>query len=216
MSLHIIVADDHITVRLGARYIINEWMPEAIVSFAENMPELLRLLSSGTPANVVILDINIPGGNSFHMIEMIKNIQKEVHIVMLSAYDELTYALRYIDSGADGYVHKNGEDQEITEALNTVMQGRKYLSKGMRDYLVERRFQNSETAANNPMALLGDRELEVTGLLAEGKGVGEIAKTLHIHTSTVGTYKGKIFKKLGVANIKELIDLFRQHGVHVK
>lgn len=211
MPLHITVADDHSAVRLGMKYVINDWMPESVVSFAEDMPGLLRLLSLKT-IDIIVLDINIPGGNNFQMIQMIRNVQANVRVLMLSAYEEGVYALRYIDSGADGYLQKDCDDGDIKDALNTVYRGKKYLSVKLKEHLLERRLNQGGEFSDDPFGNLTNRELEVSRLLVMGMGVSEIARTLFIHTSTVGTYKNKIFGKLGVRNLKELMDRINIQG----
>jgi len=173
---------------------------------------LLRLLAT-QPIDLIVLDINIPGGNTFQMVPMIRNIQAAVRILMLSAYEEDLYALRYIDSGADGYLQKDSDEGDIKEALNTVYAGRKYLSSKLKEYLLQSRLNRGSLLQNNPIENLTNRELEISQLLIAGKGVGEIAKTLFIHTSTVGTYKSKIFDKLCVRNVRELIDAFSMYHV---
>jgi DNA-binding NarL/FixJ family response regulator len=215
MPIHIAVADDHSAVRLGMKYIIEQWMPGAVVHFAENLPGLLRLLSSETMA-IVVLDINIPGGNNFHMIQKIRDIQENVKILVLSAYEEDVYALRYIDSGANGYLQKDCDDDDIREALNAIHAGKKYLSSELKEYLLQSRLNRGSDLGRNPIEHLTNRELEVCRLLMGGKGVGEIAKALFIHTSTVGTYKNKIFEKLGVKNVKALTDAFNIHNAGEK
>lgn len=210
--MHIAIADDHSAVRIGMKYIVREWMPESTVHLAADLPELLRLLSSET-MDIIILDINIPGGNNFQMIPTIRNLQENVRILMLSAYDEGLYALRFIDSGADGYLQKDSEEDDVKEALNTVLAGKKYLSDALKEHMLQSRLNKGAQLHNNPLSRLTNRELEISRLLVEGKGVGEIAKILFIHTSTVGTYKNKIFEKLDVRNIKELMDAFSiMHG----
>lgn len=210
MPIHVAVADDHSAVRLGMKFVIHEWMPEAVVHFAENMPGLLRLLSAET-IDLVVLDINIPGGNNFHMIQMIKDVRENVKILVLSAYEEDVYALRYIDTGADGYLQKDCDDDDIHDALNAVYTGKKYVSSEMKEHLLQSRLNQGAASRDNPIGLLTNRELEVCRLLMEGKGVSEIAKALFIHTSTVGTYKSKIFEKLRVTNVKALTDVFTIH-----
>jgi len=207
MPIQIAVADDHSAVRLGMKYVIQEWMPEAVVHFAENMPGLLRLLSAET-IDMVVLDINIPGGNNFYMIQMIKDVRENVKILILSAYEEEVYALRYIDAGADGYLQKDCDDDDIRDALNVIHAGKKYVSSEMREHLLQSRLNRGTGLRGNPIEQLTNRELEVCRLLVEGKGVGEIAKALFIHTSTAGTYKSKIFEKLRVTNVKDLTDVF--------
>lgn len=211
MPIHVAIADDHSAVRLGMRYIVQEWMPETVVYFAEDIPKLLRLLAD-EPVHIVVLDINIPGGNNFHVVKMIRDVRADAKILVFSAYEEQRYALRYVDAGADGYLQKNCEDDEIKEALETVYRGRKYLSAALRDQLVQNRMNHGAGSTGNPLDRLTDRELEVCHLLVDGRGVSEIANILFIHTSTVGTYKNKIYKKLDVRNIKELIDAFNDYN----
>ncbi|MFC7523505.1 response regulator [Parapedobacter sp. GCM10030251] len=212
MPIQIAVADDHSAIRLGMKYVIHEWMPEAVVHFVENMPGLLRLLSAET-IDMIVLDINIPGGNNFHMIQMIKDVRENVKILVLSAYEEDVYALRYIDAGADGYLQKDCDDGAIRDALNAIHTGKKYVSNEVKEHLLHDRLNSGAASHDNPIRLLTNRELEVCRLLIDGKGVGEIAKALFIHTSTVGTYKSKIFEKLRVTNVKALTDVFTIHHV---
>ncbi|MFC3196669.1 response regulator [Parapedobacter deserti] len=213
MSIHVVIVDDHSSVRVGMKYIVYEWMPKSHVSLVDDMQELLHVLTSGKPVDIVILDIDIPGGNNLQMIKTIRDVQKDVRILMHSASDELVYALRYIDLGADGYLQKDSDESEIKAALDTVLHGKKYLSPGLKDSLLQSRLNLGSVGTANPLDDFSNRELEVCRLLAQGKGVTEVAEALFIHTSTVGTYKAKIYDKLGVRNVKELIDKFRLYEV---
>src|SRR5690606_22041320 len=175
MPIHVAIADDDGAVRLGMKCLVGEWMPESTVHFAPDLRTLLQLLSTH-PLDVIVLDINMPGGNNFEMVPTIRDIQPTVRILVLSAYDEDIYALRYIDSGADGYLQKDSDEQEIKEALNTVYAGKKYLSSQLKEHLLENRLNKGSRLDANPIATLTNRELQVSQLLLEGKGVGEIAK----------------------------------------
>lgn len=203
MPLHVIIADDHGAIRLGLKYMIREWMPETQVSFAKDMAELTELLEGVAP-DVIILDINLPGGNNFGVVKQIKTKRSRTRVLIFSAYNEMLYALRYIDAGADGYLQKDGDEEDFREAMNTVCRGRKYLSPTMRDHLLERGTGNAQQR-ENPLLALSDREMEVCQLLVSGKGISEIANELDLHTSTIGTYKTHIYTKLAVQNLSELI-----------
>lgn len=215
MSIHVAIADDHIAVRLGMKYLVHEWMPESTVQLAKNLPELLQLLASAR-MDIIVLDINIPGGNNFGMIPKIRDIQSDARILMLSAYEESIYALPYIDSGADGYLQKDSEDDHIKDALSTLLAGKKYLSGQLKEELLQRRLNHRSKPYHNSIAQLTNRELEVCHLLLNGKGVNEIAASLSIHTSTASTFKYKVFEKLNVKNLKELMDVFNVQGFSVK
>jgi Response regulator containing a CheY-like receiver domain and an HTH DNA-binding domain len=211
MPLHVIIADEHGAVRLGLKYMIHEWMPESQVSYAKDIPELTALLDAASP-DVIVLDINLPGGNNFQVVKQLKKKRPHTRVLIFSAYNEMLYAFRCIDAGADGYLQKDGDEDDFREAMNTVCRGRKYLGPKMRDYLLERRSGNVQQW-KNPLAALSDRETEVCQLLVAGKGVSEIANDLDLHTSTVGTYKSNIYAKLAVQNLSELIDKVRIYAV---
>ncbi|MBK1442687.1 response regulator transcription factor [Parapedobacter sp. ISTM3] len=211
MPLNVIIADDHGAVRLGLKYMIRDWMPESRISYAKDMTELTALLDA-VSADVIILDINLPGGNNFQVVKQLKQKRPHTRVLVFSAYNEMLYALRYIDAGADGYLQKDGDEEDFREAMNTVCRGRKYLSPKMRDYLLERRSGNA-AQTENPLAALSDRETEVCQLLVAGKGVSEIANELDLHTSTVGTYKSNIYAKLAVQNLSELIAKVTMYAV---
>lgn len=208
MSLHIVIVDDHVAIRLGIKYFIQNWMPSTIVSFAEDFDEFMTILSS-RQVDIVLLDINIPGGNNIQMIKSTKSKQRRIKILIFSAYDETVYALRYLDAGADGYLQKDKGEEHITEALNTIYRGGKYLGNEVREYLLQRRFD----PRRNPLEHLSSREMEVCHLLVNGMGVSEIANSLGLHTSTIATYKKKIYEKLGVRNVTGLLDTFKLHSL---
>ncbi len=210
MPLHVTIADYHGAIRIGMKYMISNWMPGTRISFAENMAELAALLALNT-VDLVVLDLDLPGGNTFQMVRDIKAKQRQVRVLVFSAYDEELYALRYLDVGADGYLQKDRGEEDIKEALNTVLHGKKYLSNRVKDSVLQYRLRSGKFQ-ENPLAGLSNRELEVCQLLVKGKGVGEIANELDLHTSTIGTYKNHIFQKLEVRNMVELTDTFRLHS----
>ena len=213
--MHIIIADDYCIIRLGMKYILQEWMRESSVHFAESIPELLKLLSSQR-MDIIVLDSHIPGGNDFHTIRLIRAIQVDVKIIVFSGQDERVYALRYIDSGADGYLQKDSKIICIKDAFNTILRGQKYLSDNLKTHLLQNRLKGGAQLNGNVLENLTNRELEVCRLLIAGKRGVEIAQILFLHTSTVGTYKRKIFEKLGVRNVRELIDTANMYGFGIR
>ncbi|MDM8176442.1 response regulator transcription factor [Olivibacter sp. SA151] len=208
MPLHVAIADDHTAVRLGLKYFILEWMPGTLISFAEDTEELMNIFSR-QPVDIVLLDINIPGGNNLRIVKTIKEKQHRARILVFSAFDEMTYGLKYLQAGADGYLQKDKGEEHIKEALNTVFRGGKYLGNRLREYLLQQNFN----AAYNPLDQLSDREMEVCQLLVKGMGISEIANSLLLHTSTISTYKTKIYEKLGVRNTADLLNAFKVHSL---
>ncbi|MDM8173594.1 MULTISPECIES: response regulator transcription factor [Olivibacter] len=209
MPLQITVADDRVAERLGLKFIIENWLPGTIVSLAENLTECKRILSQ-QQIDIILLDSDILDANSFYLIRSLKENQRSTRILLFSTYDELVYGERYLDAGADGFLQKNENEERIKEALSVILRGEKYVSNRLKEHLLNKRF-NLKHQSLSPLNKLTDREMEVCQMLIKGMRVSEIADTLVLHTSTIGTYKSKIYKKLRVKNLVDLLSKFKMH-----
>jgi len=200
----VLIADDHTIVRLGVLLIIKSMFLNAQVIEAETLDQAITQLES-RPFDLLILDINIPGGNNLQMIDAVRLRQPDIKILMFSGYEEQLFALNYIQAGADGYLVKYSSEEQIRTALRTVMNNEKYISAAVKDQLLSR-LQQPKPAAENPLNSLSGREREVLNLLIKGSSMAKIAATLHLQLTTISTYKTRIFEKMGTANIVELIE----------
>jgi len=208
--MKILIADDHSVVRQGVSLILRDYFTGMEVTQAETFDSTLEMLKRES-FSLMLLDINLPGGNSITMIGDVRAIQEKVKILVFSAYDEDQYALRYIQAGADGYVNKLSSEDKIIEAVKTILAGEKYVSYTLKKLLA----QHPDVKLNdNPFYLLSNREMEIMLLLVNGEGNLEIANKLDIKMSTVSTYKSRIFEKLGVNNVVTLAEKFRLHSTN--
>jgi len=201
-ELKILLVDDHSVVRHGTSLLLQKAFEGIIISHADNYEEAIGKLNQNQ--DMVFLDINIPGGNSTKMVEKIRQTYPELLIMMFSAYDEAHYALRYIKSGANGYLNKYSSDSEIIKAVKSLIETGKYLSDAVKEKIIENTFSNNPV---NPLEKLSEREIEVAELLVSGEGNLEISNKLNIQMSTVSTFKSRIFEKLGVNNIVKLVEV---------
>lgn len=203
--MKVLIADDHSVVRQGVSLILREAFIGMEVVHTDSFSNAVAILTNNF-FNLLLLDINLPGGNRIAMIEEVRTVQKETKILMFSAYDEEQYALRYIKAGAQGYLNKLSSEDKIIEAVKAIFDGSIYIGDKIRDRISESTLNKELT---NPLDMLSGRELEIAGLLAKGDGNLEIANKLDIGTSTVSTYKGRIFEKLGVNNVVSLVEKFK-------
>lgn len=200
----ILIADDHSIVRLGTKQVLCS-MPDAMaITEARTFDEAIFLIEA-QPFDLLILDINMPGGNNRQMIDAVKLRQPGVRILIFSAYDEILYALNYLQAGADGYIEKNSPDEDFRAAINTVLAGEKYISRAVRELLIGK-FTGQQEHRNNPFTVLSPREIEVMNLITKGLPLIKIAEMLHLQLTTVSTYKTRIFEKVGVKNVIALIE----------
>lgn len=207
---NILVADDHAIVRYGTTLIIKEMLPGVRVREAENFHQTLKLLDS-QPFDLLVLDINIPGGNNLQMIDVIRLHQPRIKILIFSAYDEQLFALRYFQAGVDGYLVKHSPEEELKSAIRMVLNQEKYISPTVKQHLLNGLVARQHTPGN-PLQALSNRETEVMQLLVKGSGVAEISSALSLQVSTVSTYKSRIFEKLEVSNVIELAEKVKLYG----
>lgn len=205
----ILIADDHSIVRLGASIIINEKFKNTEIINATTIEEVYNNLKDSR-FDLLLLDINMPGGNNIKVVNEILGIQSDLKILVFSSYDENIYALRYIEAGAAGYLNKNTAMEELANAIQSIQERGRYMSDAIKDLYVQKLTTNKSTLDKaNPLYKLSNREMDVAKHLIDGHGILEVSNLLKLSSSTVSTYKSRIFEKLSVSNIPELIELFK-------
>lgn len=207
MPQRIIIADDHEIVFEGVGALISKHFPQSKLTCVTNLVDLKNVLRSDT-FDLLILDINIPGGNSLQFIEKLKNSDKRLPILIFSGYDEKLHASIYFKAGAAGYLEKYAPPEQIVEAVKAVMEGRRYMGESLKEFILDKSLKMGTGDVYINKVDLSAREIEVARQLIEGHGVTHIAEQLHISPSAVGTYKKRIFEKLNVKNIVELVKVF--------
>ena len=203
-EFNFIVADDHTIVRQGVTFILKEIHKNSCVYQLANFSEIIKRLNT-TPIDLIVLDISFPDGTSLNIIPTIKKIQPNIKILIFSAFDENIYAIRYLNAGANGYLSKLSNEDEIKLAIKSVLNSGKYISKNIQEKIMDTYIFNKP---KNPLEQLSNREIEIAKLLVEGFSNIDICNTLNIQKSTVSTYKNRIFEKLDVDNLSSLIQIF--------
>jgi two-component system, NarL family, invasion response regulator UvrY len=204
----ILIADDHAIVRYGTKQLIKHAFPSYSVSNAESLDEVIKHLNEDL-FSLLILDINIPGGNSLQMLDVVRLRQPSIKILIFSGYDEQLYAVRYLQAGVDGYLHKNSCESELGTAIKLILNNEKYISNSIKEHLIRGLVDNKSIMGKNPLKNLSNRELEVLQSLILGLSLGEIGVKLNLGISTVSTYKQRLFEKLDISNMIELIEKVR-------
>jgi len=207
--LRILIADDHSIVRIGTSIILRDELGEVEIAEAGTFSQVLEKISE-RPFDLILLDISMPGGDTLDMVPSILLRNKDARVLIFSSYDESMFALRYIQSGAHGYLGKDTGEEEVKLAVRTVLKGDIYVSEKLKQYQLSR-IQNHK----DPLAELSDRETEIMQLLIKGYSTSEIANLLHLRLNTISTYKVRLYEKLKVSNLVELIGkvkLLRENG----
>lgn len=205
----IILCDDHALIRRGIRDTLAEQPDLEVVGEAGDYGELRALLRS-TTAEVLVLDINMPGRSGLDVLHALKEEGSPLKVLVVSMYPEDQYAMRALRAGAYGYVNKGADPAQIVAAVRIVAQGRKYVTPEMAQMLVENLTAPSTEAAHEK---LSDRELQTLVMIASGKRLSDIAEELTLSPKTVSVYRARVLEKLGLSNNSELTVYAIRNGI---
>lgn len=207
-TANFLLADDHSLIRQGIEFLIEEIGFDGEVFHASTLKKVVETVEM-QPIEIVIIDALFPDGNSVNIISQIKNLKPEIKILVFSGVDESTQSIKYINAGANGFLSKLSEENDIKEAILKIHQTGKYISSITQGLLIDS-LQNRSII--NPLQRLTERELEIAEMYAKGYGNLEIANNLNVKQNTISTIKKRIFDKLHIENIVDLADLIKnQH-----
>jgi len=193
----ILITDDHSIVRAGLAMIIESNFNNLNIDFADNY-EQARALTGKEKYDLMILDIKIPGGTFKSMIKELRLIQENLKILVFSTFKE-DVGVQYIMEGANAFLCKTSPENEIILAISSLLNNNYHYTPLIMSEI------GNQVNTTSPINKLSERELQVFKLLANGNGNIEISNILDLRMSTVSTYKKKIFEKLKIKSIVELI-----------
>jgi DNA-binding NarL/FixJ family response regulator len=200
----VLVADDHEIVRKGLKLLLSAEPDLNVVAEASDGEEAVKRALQND-VDLAILDISMPRKTGLQAAHELGRRRPELHILILSMYDNEQFLFEALKVGASGYVLKSGADDDIVAACRAAMRGEPFLYPSavhalIRD-VITRADERSEA-----LELLTPRELEVLKLIAEGHTSNEIATTLVLSIKTVETHRANILGKLGM---RDRVDLTR-------
>lgn len=204
-TTHFLLADDHSLIRQGVIFLLEDFELEHEISQASNLQQVLESVKTN-PIDIAIIDAHFPDGNSLSILPELKKIRPEMKILVFTGIDENIHALRYLNAGADGFLSKMNEEEEIEEAIKKMINFGEYISPTTQA-LLKSSIKNPNLV--NPLSSLTERELQIAEMYAEGLGNLEIANRLEVKQNTVSTIKRRIFDKLEIENLVELIELIK-------
>jgi len=208
----VLIADDHTIVRSGIKLIIQDLLPSTVIDEASNGDEVISYVKKND-YELIVLDINMPDTDSITLVTNLLAYRELSRILIYSMNSEDLYAKRFIKLGVLGYLNKESKAEEIRRAITSVLRGDIYISKKVKRDLNEDMY--SKKGADNPFEKLSDREIQTVKYLLHGYSLLEIKKILNIHSSTVGTYKTRIFEKLKIKTLRDLDELARMYQLEI-
>lgn len=207
--LKVLIADDHPLVQVGVAQTL-AIQPDMEVRQVESVPELRESLMKATP-DVLILDINMPGGNGLQMIPELRLLYPPLAILVLSVYLESRTGVRAMAVGAHGYLDKTTATYHLVEAVRQVARGLRYVSPALGAALAED--VHFRRAGKLRHETLSAREYAVLLKIAEGYTTKQIAEQLRLSAKTVGTYRTRVLQKMGISTTAELTRYVVEKGL---
>ncbi|MFC4258366.1 response regulator [Marinobacter lacisalsi] len=208
MTQHIIIADDHPLFRAALRQAVSQAVPEADVAEVESIKALQAAVEQKPDADLVLLDLNMPGAHGFSGLVFMRGQYPGLPVVVVSGTEDLQVMRRSIDYGASGFIPKSAPLPEITDAIQAVLEGDLWLPEGVADKL--ERMQTENTDFSERLASLTPQQFRVLGMLAEGMLNKQIAYDLDVSEATIKAHITAVFRKLGVRNRTQAVIAIQQ------
>jgi two-component system response regulator NreC len=204
-AITIVLADDHVVVRSGLRMLLDSESDFEVVAEASDVDSARRYVRGHRP-QVLVLDLNMPGGSSLQAIPLIREESPATQIVVLTMQQEPAFAREALGAGALGYVLKEAADDELVESVRRAASGESYLNPRLGARIA------SELPPGPPDDL-SEREVDVLRLIALGNTNAEIAEQLYLSVRTVETHRSHIQQKLRRSTRAELVGYALERGL---
>lgn len=209
--IRIILADDHKLVRQGLRSLLEAQPGFEVIGEANDGQEVIKLIETLAP-DIAFLDVMMPNMNGIEAAKILHQRGIKTRVIFLSMHANATYAVRALQTGALAYVLKDSDFHEILQAVENVMEGKRYLSAVLADEVFEM-LLHADTGNDGSLNMLSPREREVLQLIAEANTNVAIAEKLTLSVRTVESHRSNLMKKLRISSHADLVKFAIQQGL---
>jgi two-component system, NarL family, invasion response regulator UvrY len=207
--LNVLIVEDHPVVQKGLSDFLRESFEDIRIDWVRTGREFMENIKEHDH-DIVLLDISLPDVNGLDTLKDVRRRRPHLPVLIVSVYPEELYAIRAIRTGANGYLTKQCEPEELIEAVRTLLSGRKYINPGFAGKMIE----NFESYTEKPAhERLSNIEFQVMRMLGSGKSVKDIASELKLSINSIRMYRLHIMKKIGAKGTESLIHYALTHGI---
>jgi DNA-binding NarL/FixJ family response regulator len=206
----IAITDDHTIIIEGIKTMLKSNKDIEVLQSFENLKDTFENLNSAV--KVLLLDINLPDGNGINACKELLEKHPELKIIALTNFEDTVFIKQIIKNGAMGYLLKNTDKKELTDAIKSVIVGNRYLPKKISDALL-----NDAIGIQNPnyfIPKLTIREKEILTLIIQEFTTEEIATKIFLSAKTVESHRSNLIQKLGVKNTAGLVRVAFEKGLN--
>lgn len=211
--IRVFLVDDHTMTRAGIRSLVNSLEEFTVIGDHGDAREAVEIIAREKP-DLVLMDITMPGLSGIDALDQVRAVHPRVRVLMLSHHEGETFVEQSLQHGADGYLSKDSEPEELGLAMKAVMKDRAYLSPKVARGLVDgARNKQSEERTTSRLSALTPREREVFQLLAIGLSNKEVARKLDLSVGTAKKHRENLQRKLDCHSAAELARLAIREGL---
>jgi DNA-binding NarL/FixJ family response regulator len=208
-KIRLAVVDDHALFRRGLVSLLSDMDDFTVCAEAGNGKDALPLIEKLNP-DIILMDVNMPVMDGVQALEAVRRARKDQKVIMLTISQNDDDLVRAISAGANGYILKNAEPEELHNTIIEVMKGNSILSPEM----TEKVFASLRSARQSRrQTILSDREVEVLNFMAKGISTRQMAVSLFISENTVKTHIRHILRKLDTNNRAQAVAKAREFGI---
>jgi len=207
--MNILLADHHEITREGYMTVLSRTIPGVKFTQATNYLEAKNAYERGL-WNLVIMEIAMPGGDCLALLANIHQHENPPPVLISSSHDESKYGLMSIQRGASGYISKASSVNDFINSVQTVLEGRSYVSQSLAQNLIRQVRPGSQSANHE---ILSERESEVMLKLAGGMTIKEVATEMNLSSKTISTYRARLMQKLNLKSLAEVVRYCLNHGL---
>jgi two-component system invasion response regulator UvrY len=206
----VLIAGDHLMFRETWSFILQRDERFHVVAQCDFGQELEKALTRYTPA-IVIVDINLPGNNSFEWIQSIVKRASFSKVIVISVISQPSFTRKLLQAGVMACLTKNSSSYEIYDAIQEVQLNRKYICKEVKNILSEQMMTTDEVDPQVILEKLSVKEREIIGHIIQGESSKEIAQLMNVTVKTVEVHRYNILKKSGMRNVAALVNFINSN-----
>lgn len=211
-NIKVLLADDHQIVRDGIKLMLEPQAGIDVVAEAENGSQIEEMLDN-QHVDVIVMDINMPELDGIAATKLIKEKYSDIKILALTMSNDDSHIRQMIQAGASGYIMKSAGRQELTNAIEEVMEGRHYFSDQATQSIMMDLIKNKGKSSSPEPIHITEREGEVLQLIVKEHTNQEIAEKLYISPRTVDAHRRNLLQKTGARNTAGLVKYAFKHGL---
>jgi DNA-binding NarL/FixJ family response regulator len=209
----VLIAEDHTLVRVGMRLLLETIPDVEVVAEAADGLEAVRLIRETRP-DCVLMDLGMPRLSGLDALRIAKEEFPGLPVIILSMHSDEAYVHQAMSAGADGYLLKGSDREELELALRSVTRGHRYLTPAVSESVVAALTRVDDTPhLGGSLRLLTPRQREVLRLVAEGNSTKQVARQLGLSAKTVEAHRGAITQRLGIKDLPGLVRFALKAGL---